>query len=210
MRIRPATPDDAPCLPAIERSSGAVFRSLPDLAWVADDDVQSEACHLDLIARGKAWVCVDEDDRPTGFLNGHGVGDVFHILQMAVLHDLQGRGLGVALIEEAKRFSMSRNMRALTLTTFRDVPWNAPFYRRRGFRILDEHELDERLRGILNHEAEAGFPRERRCAMALVSRTWPGASRAYHRWRPIPAWIKRSAMGAAANGIFPSGSQAGS
>jgi GNAT superfamily N-acetyltransferase len=152
----------------VERSSGAVFRSLPDLAWVADDDVQSEACHLDLIVRGEAWVTVDEDDRPTGFLNGHVTGDVFHILQMAVLHDLQGRGLGAALIEEAKRFSMSRNMRALTLTTFRDVPWNAPYYRRRGFRILDEHELDARLRRILTHEAEAGFPRERRCAMALA------------------------------------------
>ena len=27
---------------------------------------------------------------------------------------------------------------AVTLTTYRDVPWNAPFYRRVGFEVVDD------------------------------------------------------------------------
>jgi hypothetical protein len=42
----------------------------------------------------------------------------------------------------------------VTLTTFRDVPWNAPFYRRLGFEVVDE--LPSGLAAIRAHEAMAG------------------------------------------------------
>lgn len=59
----------------------------------------------------------------------------------------------------------------MTLTTFRDVPWNAPFYARRGFELLDDTTIGERLQTILEKEAGHGLPRARRCAMRwLVTR----------------------------------------
>ncbi len=59
-------------------------------------------------------------------------------------------------------------MEALTLTTFRDVPWNAPLYQRLGFELLTGPEIGERLARILVGEAERGLPGDRRCAMRLL------------------------------------------
>ena len=36
------------------------------------------------------------------------------------------------------RWARDTGLAAVTLTTFRDVPWNAPFYRRAGFTVVDD------------------------------------------------------------------------
>ena len=36
------------------------------------------------------------------------------------------------------RWARASGLAAVTLTTFRDVPWNAPFYRRVGFEVVDD------------------------------------------------------------------------
>ncbi|ANF59290.1 hypothetical protein [Halotalea alkalilenta] len=56
-----------------------------------------------------------------------------------------------------------RGIHALTLTTFRDVPFNAPFYRRLGFDIVTDERSGERLAQLLESERQRGF--ERRCAI---------------------------------------------
>ncbi len=45
----------------------------------------------------------------------------------------------------------------MTLTTFTDIPWNAPYYTRLGFRVLDAGELTEGLREIRRAEAAMGL-----------------------------------------------------
>jgi hypothetical protein len=45
----------------------------------------------------------------------------------------------------------------VTLSTFRDVPWNGPFYRKHGFRDLQPSEWTPSLRAIRKHEAEHGL-----------------------------------------------------
>ncbi len=54
---------------------------------------------------------------------------------------------------------------ALTLTTFTEVPWNAPYYARCGFRLLDDAELTPGLREIRAHEAAHGLDRWPRACM---------------------------------------------
>lgn len=54
---------------------------------------------------------------------------------------------------------------ALTLTTFTDVPWNAPYYARCGFRRLDDGELTPGLREISEREAAHGLDRWPRVCM---------------------------------------------
>jgi hypothetical protein len=56
----------------------------------------------------------------------------------------------------------------VTLTTFRDVPWNAPYYARLGFAVIDEAYFDERLREVFAREVRIGLPVERRCAMQMT------------------------------------------
>lgn len=166
-RIRLACEGDAVALPAIERSAGELFRAIADLAWVADDDDQSVERHRDLIGKGACRVAVDGSDRPVAFLSAEILGDELHIWEFAVRRDRQGRGIGRALLEEAVADARARGLAALTLTTFRDVAWNQPFYARLGFRTLDAADIGERLGNVLRREAEHGLPEARRCAMRL-------------------------------------------
>jgi ribosomal protein S18 acetylase RimI-like enzyme len=171
MRIRPATPDDLPALQDIERAAGAAFRDL-GMAAVADDEPPA----LDVLDRyrraGRAWVARDAGDRPVGYLICEPVDGALHIEQVSVHPEAARRGVGRALLAYAAARAHEQDLTALTLTTFTEVPWNAPYYTRLGFRRLDEAELPPGLRRIRAHEAELGLDRWPRVCMrrALDSR----------------------------------------
>lgn len=164
--IRPTKVADASCLPAIERSAGAVFLTVPNLAWIATDSVTTEERHLELIHNGVALVAADGADEPVGFLGAEMMSGNLHIWQLAVRHELQGRGLGRKLLGSAESWACAHAMSGLTLTTFRAVAWNEPFYQRCGFRTLEADGLSEALRRILDEETKSGLPADQRCAMA--------------------------------------------
>jgi GNAT superfamily N-acetyltransferase len=165
--IRMARDNDAEALPCIEQSAGEAFRTITELAWLADGDNVSLERHRALIAQGSCWVAADDQDRPVGFLSAGIEGDVLHIWELDVRLDRQGSGIGRALLQQAIMDARRRGLAAVTLTTFREVAWNAPFYRKSGFRILEGAEVDERLASLLIGEAEHGMPAEQRCAMRL-------------------------------------------
>lgn len=165
--IHQARLEDAPLLPPIERSAAELFRSDPDLAWIADDKVQCVETHLGFIATGTAWVALGLDDSPVAFLNAEAISGCLHIWEMSVHTDHQRHGLGSKLIAAAKQHALEQGYRALTLTTFRNVAWNESFYARLGFEVIEHEQLPYELKKILANEAEAGLPAERRCAMAL-------------------------------------------
>src|SRR5262249_58850809 len=62
-------------------------------------------------------------------------------------------------------WAASRGFRALTLSTFRDVPWNAPFYERRGFRAIPPDQLSPALRGVRAREERLGIAMDQRVVM---------------------------------------------
>lgn len=95
--FRQAIAEDVACLPAIERSAGQAFLSVPELAWIADDDVMSEASYTNYVQAGTAWVAT-ESDRPVGFLSSESVTDELHIWQLAVDRGWQRKGIGKRLI----------------------------------------------------------------------------------------------------------------
>lgn len=67
------------------------------------------------------------------------------------------RGIGRALIDAIGREPVARERRRLTLTTFQDVPWNAPYYARLGFVAVDEESLPGDLSRIVANERAAGL-----------------------------------------------------
>ena len=67
------------------------------------------------------------------------------------------RGLGAALLDHAATGAQRHGLAALTLTTFTDVPWNAPYYERLGFRHLCDIELTPGLRAVRAREAKRGL-----------------------------------------------------
>lgn len=165
--IRPAEAKDAPLLPAVEHSAAQAFLQLSDLAWLATGDTQSAEDHLGYIERGLEWVAVDSADLPIAFLNGNLTERTFHIHEVSVKSSHQGKGIGRALISMVKQWAIASGCSSITLTTFRNVPWNEIFYRSLGFRTLDSSELTASLRDIMNKEAESGLSIKDRCAMSL-------------------------------------------
>lgn len=165
--IRPTTAADIGVLPAVERSAAESFRQIPGLGWLVDGGVMPERRHAELAAAGTSWVAVAAGE-PIGFLAAEVIGGELHIWELAVRQDQQGRGLGRALVQSAVDGAADRGLAAVTLTTFREVPWNQPFYEKIGFSTLSADATGERLAAILRSEVEQGLPGERRCAMRLV------------------------------------------
>lgn len=169
MCIRTTLASDAPLLPDVERSAAQAFRQVPGLAWLADSEVMSETDHLVFIDTGCSWVAVDEHDRPMGFLCASVADDALHIHEVSVRSEAQGQGLGRRLLDRAAGAARQQGLPWLTLTTFVDVPWNAPLYRRYGFEMIAGPQLGPRLQGILAGEGAHGL--RGRCAMRLPVRS---------------------------------------
>ncbi|MFZ3006835.1 MAG: GNAT family N-acetyltransferase [Phenylobacterium sp.] len=163
MKIRRATHADIPHLPRIERSAGEAFRGT-DQAWIADDIVAEADAYPPLIEAGGVWVAED-DGVVAGFISTEPLADAFHILELAVGHDQQRKGIGRALMGGALAEARTAGFRAATLTTFRTIPWNGPFYARLGFEILDEPPAS--LAEILAEEAARGLTDRVAMRMAL-------------------------------------------
>ena len=84
--------------------------------------------------------------------------------ELSVHPDWQGRGIGAALLRGCIIDAGNSGFTAITLTTFDEVPWNAPFYRRLGF--VDRDPADNaRLAQELAREEAHGMPPGSRVAM---------------------------------------------
>jgi GNAT superfamily N-acetyltransferase len=164
MRIRDIRPGEGPLLQDIERAAGEPFRAL-GMAAIADDEPPPPE-ELDRHARaGLGWVAAGPDDRPVAYLVAEPVDGALHIEQVSVRPTHARRGVGRSLIDHAAAEAVARGLSALTLTTFADVPWNAPYYLRCGFRPLPHDALTPGLRAIRRREAALGLDRWPRLCM---------------------------------------------
>ncbi|WP_338701938.1 GNAT family N-acetyltransferase [Streptomyces sp. Q6] len=164
MRIRLAEPADLPRLQAIETAAGEIFRTV-GMDLVADDEPPTTGALERFRRAGHAWVAVQDDGTVIAYLVGEAVEGAFHIEQVTVHPDAARRGVGRALVAYAADCARDQDLAALTLTTFADVPWNAPYYERLGFRRLTEPELTPGLRRVRSAEAEHRLDRWVRVCM---------------------------------------------
>lgn len=161
--VRLAGPEHVDRLPEIEREAATRFGdSLPE-------SVLSHVTPLDslLAARqaGLLWVAVEPAGTPVGFAVAGIVGRRVHLEELDVLPAHGRKGVGAALIGAVVDYALDRGCDEITLTTFRDVPWNAPFYARLGFEEIPEHELGADLVRRLSEEVTLGLERSGRVAM---------------------------------------------
>jgi predicted N-acetyltransferase YhbS len=167
LTVRPASPEDAPALREIERLAGERFRDV-GLPEVADDEPPSVEQLARYARAGRSLVAVDDTDAPIGYVLVDVVDGNAHAEQVSVRPDHQGAGVGRTLIERVRAWAAEAGMPAVTLTTFADVPWNAPLYRHLGFRILAEDEIGPELRAVRDAETAHGLDPARRVCMRLT------------------------------------------
>ncbi|MFJ5776356.1 GNAT family N-acetyltransferase [Streptomyces sp. NPDC093094] len=164
MHIRAVRLDELPLLQDIERAAGQCFRDI-GMPEIADD----EPLPLGELARyhrtGLAWVVADGADAPVAYLIADRVDGSLHVEQVSVHPDSARRGVGRSLLDRAAAHAVSEGAPALTLTTFTGVPWNAPYYARCGFELMDDSALTPGLRKIREHEAAHGLDRWPRACM---------------------------------------------
>lgn len=167
--IRLARPDEVASLPAIERAAAQLFANN---AFGVDLGTLEETASVDDLAAaqraGMLWVAVAPSGEPVGFACARWLGDQPHLEELDVRPDHARRGLGAKLVRAVIEFARARVAAAVTLSTFRDVPWNGPFYERLGFRALDASELTPPMRDLITAEARKGLPIERRVVMRLA------------------------------------------
>jgi GNAT superfamily N-acetyltransferase len=161
--ITAARPEDLSRLPAIELAAARL------LEGHAPASVLCETTSLDVLQRaqreGRLWVAL-ADDVPVGFAHVEVIEpEAAHLEEIDVHPDHGRRGLGAQLIRAVCQWAARTGYGAVTLTTFRDLPWNAPFYARLGFDVVTPAHLSAPLRAIVEDEMRRGLDPARRVVM---------------------------------------------
>lgn len=163
-RIRLARHNDLEKLAAIERQAASLFAATAD-AFLCDAQTMAiellEQHHRDRAV----WVAVNREDEPVGFaVAGESEGSGYlHEVDVDPLHGR--RGLGRRLIETVCEWAVEMGYDSVTLSTFVDVPWNAPFYARAGFEIVAANKLTPEMQRIQGIEERIGLAIDRRVFM---------------------------------------------
>lgn len=161
--IRFATPDDISLLPAIEREAAKLLRGhappaiLEETTSLADFEAARSGNML--------WVATC-GDAPIGFA----LVRLFpsgqpHLQELDVRPDHGRQGIGREFALAVVNWARSREYSSLTLTTFRNLPWNMPFYAKLGFEELLPGQLTDELQTIVHDESARGLDSSCRVVM---------------------------------------------
>jgi GNAT superfamily N-acetyltransferase len=146
--VRGAGRADYEALAEIDRRAETLFRvsgiDLPPGSFPADSLHEARA----VLVAGMpiaGYVRIDEVD------------GLVHLWGPAVVPGSMRQGIGSELVEAACRWALAHGFAAVTVSTYADVPWNAPFFRRRGF--VDITELTPELAERRDWEQAVGLDR---------------------------------------------------
>ena len=168
-RVREGVAEDVPALRHIERRAAQLFRTI-GFDFCADGPTRSHDEHRRVLHEGVCLVATTAEDHVVAFAMVLPVDGEAHLMEIDTDPDHQRRGLSEILIEHAGQWALRCGFRALTLTTFRDVPWNAPYYARLGFSVLEPTPDRRELLHIIADERNGGFHAQPRVVMRKVLR----------------------------------------
>ena len=161
-----ARPDHVEALADIELAASTMFdgyvpESIPLISTQQSKFVSAQH-------GGRLWIALS-GETPVGFALVEMLAeDLPHLEEIDVLPTYGRRGLGTALVQTVLEWVASAGYRQMTLTTFRSVPWNMPFYARLGFVEIPTHELRPELETVVRDESDRGLDRDLRVVMQYL------------------------------------------
>lgn len=166
--VRLAVQEDLSFLPELEKVAGLRFKPYSaDLSLTEEmyDDVTPMATFEEAQRNEHLWVVAAPTRDIAGFALVTIVGDYVHLHELDVLPSHSRQGFGTALLSTVCAWARDARYRGVTLRTFRDVPWNAPFYARHGFRVVNASVLSPAHRELEADEHDHGLRAELRVTM---------------------------------------------
>ena len=114
------------------------------------------------ITRHGLLVRPDNRDQPVAFVMVRPVEARLYVEQIDVLPAVERRGIGAGLLAAVGARALAGGLQGLSLSTFREVPWNAPYYRRLGFVDLADEALTPGLQAIRREHIARGLDEDAR------------------------------------------------
>lgn len=157
-RIRPMRPEDVDRAVAVSLAADTLFTQAGVV--LPPDDPREVFEHAERVLVAVA------DGRVCGLAATLTLDGATHLEQLCVHPDHGRRGIGGSLLEAVCTEAAAREHDRVSLTTFRDLPWNGPWYERRGFTVLPRPEWGPGLRRQWESEVAAGIVVRPRVAMS--------------------------------------------
>jgi GNAT superfamily N-acetyltransferase len=156
--------DEIPVLIAIDLAAGALFVDTGLLSEEALADHVPEEVFEHALKENDLIVARDAKGQPVGFALTSQRGGTLYLDQISVHPDHGRKGLGRALIARVVGEARERKLRCITLSTFRDLAWNGPYYRTLGFREIPQSKMADWMRALEKVQA-ASLDVSQRCFM---------------------------------------------
>lgn len=159
-----ARPEHLPALPEIEleAASKSSYEDLPEHLRSETISLQE---HQKAQEKGLLLVAIEKGDTPVGFAITEKVDSYLHLLEIDVLPRVQQQGIGSLLLDKVIELAVQQGRQYVSLTTFSHLRWNAPWYEKKGFKIIKAEKAPSFLLDILVEEKEKGLNPDNRVAM---------------------------------------------
>jgi GNAT superfamily N-acetyltransferase len=162
--VRPTNESDVTGLPAIESYSRTVLYGMAGLGAVADLPPTT----TERLRRGPCWVAYNAQDKPLGFALADRLEQDALLETLSIRPEFSGGGMGRALINAVVGWSRDVGAGGVLVSTYRDIPWDAPFYVRLGFTEVPHRQWTPQMHRLQREATAAGHDPARRLWMRLA------------------------------------------
>ncbi|MCD5975597.1 GNAT family N-acetyltransferase [Pseudomonas quasicaspiana] len=141
--------EDVPDLCRISAEARLRYRTFPSLAHIAEAPalapLRFEACRVVLALDSNSHKIM-------GFAAMRPLDGLLYLDNISVRPSASGMGIGANLLSAAIEHAESLGVRAVSLTTFREPPWNGPWFRKHGFLTMPGAYIGEGLKQVMDRQ----------------------------------------------------------
>ena len=150
-----ARPEDIDALITVDLAAGQLFAPTGLLSEEALRDHVPETVYRQAIEAKDVLKASAPDGAPVGFALISHRGGTLYLDQISVHPQHGRRGIGADLLRQVFLVAKQRRLKLVTLSTFREIPWNAPFYRKMGFREIPRKDMADWMLDLERIQAES-------------------------------------------------------
>ena len=165
--LRVATQDDLAAMAEISVEARSRYRTISSFSYVAETPAVAE--HR--FNEGRAVVAVTHAKTVLGFALTRPLDGLLLLDNISTSTRCRGRGIGKRLLDAVLQEATTECYPAVALTTFRELPWNGPWFRKFGFEPMPDDLIGQALRALIKHRSGYLDPRTRETLWRRIRQT---------------------------------------